>query len=295
MQIKRSKLRAGYVQIPNTIARHGRLSLEARGLVLYLLSLPDGAGATVDKIASKVSNGRRSVSMAMNELIEAGYVKRAKLQDPETGRWITITTVTDTPESSDAPTDRLPTVGEATGRAVGASPIGSKTKSTKDITPPPAPPQEAAPPAPERPGPKTGGEGEAVLVDKLNRGLTREAHRVLVRLSLHKALPLTDREISRLVPKVVPWLREDYRSEEILRCLTSDLPEQIGSVPGLVSHRLTHFTPERAAFQQPTPQPVERAKCDVCQTIYPLGHEGGTCRQCTAEMTRAAAFVGAGL
>ncbi|GAA4942288.1 hypothetical protein GCM10023238_05180 [Streptomyces heliomycini] len=46
--------------------------------------------------------------------------------------------------------------------------------------------------------------------------MAREARRILERLSLHKSLPLSDQEIARLAPKVVPWLREDYQSEEIL-------------------------------------------------------------------------------
>src|SRR4051794_29909942 len=98
MRVHRTRHSASYVQVPNVIARHGNLSLEAVGLLVRLLSLPDGSGATVESIAQLVPNGRRSVSKAMSELIEAGYVKRAKVQDPETGRWVTITTVTDTPE-----------------------------------------------------------------------------------------------------------------------------------------------------------------------------------------------------
>ncbi|GAA4942296.1 hypothetical protein GCM10023238_05190 [Streptomyces heliomycini] len=70
------------MQVHNAIARHGSLSLEAVGLLVRLLSLPDGSGATVERITAQVSNGRRSVSKAMNELIEAGYVKRAKVPGP---------------------------------------------------------------------------------------------------------------------------------------------------------------------------------------------------------------------
>lgn len=292
MQVHRTKHSSGYVQIPNTVARHGSLSLEAVGLLTRLLSLPDGTGATVERVSAQVSNGRRSVSKAMNELIEAGYVKRAKVQDPETGRWVTITTVTDTPDAQVSPTDRFPTVGVATGRAVGGSPIGRKTEEEKDTTPPqPKPAQEAAVRPPE--GTEKGGEGESTLLHKIGREMAREARRILERLSLHKSLPLSDQEIARLAPKVVPWLREDYRSDEILRCLTQNLPEQIGSVPGLITHRLKSFTPERAAAPQTASKPVERMTCDVCEVIFPLGHQGGTCRNCKDEMDRAAAFLSA--
>ncbi|MYX26101.1 hypothetical protein GTY75_05360 [Streptomyces sp. SID8381] len=290
MRVKRSKLRAGYVQIPNMIARHGSLSLEAVGLLTRLLSMPDGSGATVDRITAQVPNGRRSVSRAMNELIEAGYVKRAKLQDPETGRWVTITTVTDTPDSEVSPTGHMPTVGVPTGQAVGGSPIGSKTESKKDTTPTPVESQEPAPLAPE--GTEKGGEGESSFVKGIGREMAREGRRILERLSLHKALPLSDQEIGRLAPRVVPWLREAYTSEEILQCLTTALPERIESVPGLIVHRLKTFTPVRLTPTAPAAPKPERAHCGVCEALFPLG-QSGVCRNCKDEMDRAAAFLGA--
>jgi hypothetical protein len=294
MRVQRSKLRSGFVQIPNTIARHASLSLEAVGLLTRLLSLPDGTGATVEKITTQVSNGRRSVSNAMNELIAAGYVKRAKVQDPETKQWVTLTSVTDTPDAATSPTDRFPTVGETSGRAVGGSPIGRKTECKKDTTPPPSQAEDPAPLAPE--GAEKGGVGESTFLHKIGREMAREGRRILERLSLHKSLPLTDQEIARLAPKVVPWLREDYRSDEILRCLTDALPEQIDSVPGLISHRLKHFTPVRSVIPQQPSRPVKRARCEGCEVIFPLGHQGGgVCRNCKAEMDRAVAFIGAGL
>ncbi|MEU1034569.1 helix-turn-helix domain-containing protein [Streptomyces mirabilis] len=292
MHVQRNQHTRAYVQIPNAIARHGTLSLEAVGLLVRLLSLPDGSGATVEKVAARVPNGRRTVSKAMNELVEAGYVQRAKLQDPETGRWVTITTVSDTAEPEVSPTDRMPMVGETTGRAVGGSPIGSKTKSKKDITPSPTEAEEAAPVAPE--STEKGGEGESAFLRKIGREMAREGRRILERLSLHKSLPLTDQEIERLTPKVLPWLQEDYRSEEILRCLTANLPERVDSVPGLITHRLKSFTPERTAPVADCPsQPVKRAACEVCEAPFRRVGQQGVCRPCQAEMDRTAAFLAA--
>ncbi|MFC8099469.1 helix-turn-helix domain-containing protein [Streptomyces sp. NPDC057363] len=280
MQVQRTRHTRAYVQIPNEIARHQTLSLEARGLLTYLLSLPDANGATVERITERTPNGRRSVSSAMNELVAAGYVTRARMQDPETGRWVTLTSVTDTP------TNHMPTVGLPTRQAVGGSPQGEeKTESKKDTTPPPAQPEEK----PQEPsqGTNKGGEGKSPLLAKIDREMSRQARLTLERLSLHKSLPLTDQDIARLAPKVVPWLREDYRSDEILRCLTQALPEQISSVPGLISHRLKTFTPERSAPRQVAPQLVKRTACEVCEALFPLGHQGGICRDCQAEMNRA--------
>ncbi|MEU6765942.1 hypothetical protein ABZ916_25930 [Streptomyces sp. NPDC046853] len=297
MRVQRTKHKSAYVQVPNSIARHSGLSLEAVGLLVRLLSMPDKSSGTVESIAALVPNGRRSVSKAMNDLIAAGYIKRARLQDPETGRWVTISTVTDTPEGSAvSPTDRFPTVGVPTGQAVGGSPIGSKTEEKKDITPPNpkagAQPEEVAPTAPK--STEQGGEGESSFLGKISREMTREARRILERLSLHKALPLSDSEIGRLAPRMVPWLQDDHRSEDILRCLTANLPQEIGSVPGLITHRLINFVPERSVPAAPlrAPQPSRRAECDVCTTIFPLGHQGGVCRTCKDEMDRAAELIG---
>lgn len=89
----------------------------------------------------------------------------------------------------------------------------------------------------------------------------------------------------------MPWIRDGYRSEDILRCLTQRLPEEISSVPGLISHRLKTFTPERSAPQPfpAAPRPVKRHECEVCDAPFPRGHQGGICRSCREELDRAAA------
>lgn len=291
MRVQRTRHTRAYVQVPNGIAQNKALSLEAIGLAVYLLSLPDANRATVERITSLFPNGRRVVSKAMNELIEHGYVKRARVQDPESGRWVTITSI------SDLPTDHFPTVGLPTGQSVGGSPQGEERTEEKNTTPTltPEPEQQQEEPQTAPEGSKEGGEGERAFLSKIDREMRREARRILERLSLHKALPLSDSEITRLTPRVVPWLREAYTSDEILRCLTQALPGQISSVPGLISHRLRTFTPERSAAPQPAPQPAQRAKCEVCEVIFPLGHPGGICRECKAEMDRAAAHLGAAL
>lgn len=293
MRVNRTRHERAYVQIPNAIARHGNLSLEAVGLLVRLLFLPDGSGATVEKIASQVSNGRRAVSRAMNELIKAGYVRRAKVQDPETGRWVTLTTVTDTPENSASPTDRMPTVGAPTLGPSGAIPNGIKTESKKDTTTPREPAEDEHQ---DQPGEaEQGREGKSTLLAKIDREMRREARRILERLSLHKALPLADQDIERLAPKMLPWLREDISRDEILRCLASGLPDVVDSVPGLITYRLSNFTPERIAA--PTVKPavpaIPKVECAVetCRRPIKGGTEGDICRDCRDELDGATAFL----
>lgn len=223
----------------------------------------------------------------MAELIEAGYVKRAKVQDPETGRWVTLTTVTDTPEGQVSPTDRFPTVGAPKARTSAAIPNGIKTESKKDTTPPQEPAEEAA----QEPSgdSEKGREGETAFLAKITQQMTREARSILERLP--ERLFLTDREIGRLAPSVVPWLREDYSRDEILKCLTEATPAQVDSAAGLISWRLKNFTPERtpsAAVLVPRPAAPARVECNACQRPIRNGTSGDVCSDCRAEMTRAA-------
>ncbi|MVO87465.1 hypothetical protein GPA10_22540 [Streptomyces sp. p1417] len=218
----------------------------------------------------------------MNELVAAGYVKRARLQDPETGRWVTITTVTDVPESPGSPTDRLPTVGLPTGLDDGGSPQGKKTDSKDTTTPTQPAPDEA-----QQVGAM--GEGESTFLRQLAREMTHEARRILGRVSLHASLPLAASDVERLAPALVPWLRDDHSERDILQCLTANLPAKIVSVPGLVSHRLTNFTPERTSPPTP-PRASVRATCETCRAPFPAGHCGGVCRSCQDQEAGTTAF-----
>ncbi|MET7291913.1 hypothetical protein ABZS79_07180 [Streptomyces griseoloalbus] len=137
--------------------------------------------------------------------------------------------------------------------------------------------------------------GRTDFLRKIQREMAREARRILERLSLHKSPPLTDQEIDRLAPRVVPWLRENYPSEDILRYLTQNLPERVDSAPGLVTHRLKNFTPERTAqaIAHTPSRPAGRVQHEVCEAPFRLGHQGGVCRFCQDELNATAAFLAA--
>ena len=75
-----------YVVIARTMAQDSSLSLRARGLLLYLLSLPDDWKVYISHLAKVNQEGRHSITMAMNELIEAGYCSKEKFKD-EHGRY----------------------------------------------------------------------------------------------------------------------------------------------------------------------------------------------------------------
>lgn len=275
MRVQRTKHLRAFVQISNDIARHSRLSLEAVGLLVRLLSLPETNGATVDKITAKVPNGRRSVSKAMNELIAEGFVSRAKLQDPETGLWVTITTVTD------APTDHMPTVGVPAPRSVDAYPKG---KDAKRKTSPLAPESEQRPE----------GRADSEEGEESPQGTTVQttAAAALGRLgSVEPRLRLSVSEVMRLAPLAAQWLSEGFSEPKMIKALTRALPVSIDSAAALVSYRLKNHRPE-----DETPAPVvqavdHRARCQGCEAVFPAGREAELCRLCEDEMARAVAHL----
>ncbi|MFE6226926.1 hypothetical protein [Streptomyces sp. NPDC057854] len=268
MRVQRTRHTRAYVQIPNEIAQ-STMSLAELGLLVKLLSLPDKNRATVERITSLVPDGRRTVSKAMTGLVERRYVHRARVQDPETGRWVTITSV------SDSPTDHMPTVGEPTGQAVGAHPKG---KDAERNDPPPAEKPDGCESSDE-------GEGEGDLSEKGNcPALVERAIQCLERLAVQEPrLRLTKRECIRLAPLAGRWLSEGFHEMEVIRTLTRALPVSIASAAALVTFRLKNYEPERATAPMPSQAPAEtsqRAQCPECHAPYPLGHPGGLCRNC---------------
>ncbi|MFJ3634366.1 hypothetical protein [Streptomyces sp. NPDC090112] len=297
MQVQRTRHTRAYVQIPNEIARHSSLSLEAVGLLTRLLSLPDANGATVERVTAAVPNGRRTVSNAMNELITAGYVKRARLQDPETGRWVTVTSVTD------APTDHMPTVGLPTPRTVGGSPKGVIPQEN-DLLPEAAPePEGFADENQQQEGEEISSPNSNDHANGTADAVTARAAACLGRLrDFEPRLRLTTKDVLRLAPLAAEWLTDGLHEMEVIRALTKSLPVTIESAVALCTFRLNEQKPEKPEPRQPAPVAVveERASCPECRVKFPAGHPGGLCRPCRTDLepranyaAREAALTGA--
>ena len=80
--IIRNPERKSYTKICNDVLRNKSLSLKARGLLCYLLSLPDEWNvnlAHLETISDK--DGRTSVISAMRELKQGGYLVRTLERD----------------------------------------------------------------------------------------------------------------------------------------------------------------------------------------------------------------------
>lgn len=109
MRVRRSRLTEDFVQVPNATVRDARLSYMARGVLVELLSRPDGWEVTADELwqlASKArggkGEGRRSFRAAFAELKEFGYIGTHREPLPG-GRHGTVLTVYDIPRRSDVP------------------------------------------------------------------------------------------------------------------------------------------------------------------------------------------------
>lgn len=129
MRIRRSKLTRNFVQVPNTTARDERLSHMARGILVDLLSRPDGWEATADEMwrasvkrHGKASPGRRAFRAAFAELKEYGYLV-ADREPLAGGRHGTVLTAYDiSPAHADVPQGG--TSGEGgDGKAAGDSDV----------------------------------------------------------------------------------------------------------------------------------------------------------------------------
>jgi len=82
--------------VPNDVLRDVRLSWKARGLLAYLLSLPDDWRTSSDRLARLGPDGRDAVRSGLRELEELGYLTRRRSQS-STGRWSTELIISDEP------------------------------------------------------------------------------------------------------------------------------------------------------------------------------------------------------
>ncbi|MFE7561637.1 helix-turn-helix domain-containing protein [Kitasatospora sp. NPDC057500] len=93
----------GYTILDNRhVVRKHALSWAARGLLGYLLSLPDGAREDVRTLAAKSVEGRATVARALRELEAAGHYVRRTVRDPVSGRVRTVVSVHEVPVADKA-------------------------------------------------------------------------------------------------------------------------------------------------------------------------------------------------
>ena len=109
-----------YTRVPNSLVRDARLDLKARGLLLLMLSKPDGWRFNERNLAAEAGVSRDQIRSTLAKLMEAGYVYRGWEKGSD-GTPEHVTRVYDRPFGDDVPApagrESIPElVGNAGGR-----------------------------------------------------------------------------------------------------------------------------------------------------------------------------------
>ena len=86
--VRTPRIERDFTIIPNRALRDPHLSYRARGVLAYVLSMPDNWRTNAETLARQGVEGRDAIRAALNELIAVGYARRVKSQD-ERGRYTT--------------------------------------------------------------------------------------------------------------------------------------------------------------------------------------------------------------
>ena len=83
MAIYRTRQKSNFTIINNTSLKDKRLSLKAKGLIAYMLSLPDDWVFYETELVNHSTDGKHSVNSALKELQDAGYLikKQSRSED----------------------------------------------------------------------------------------------------------------------------------------------------------------------------------------------------------------------
>lgn len=103
MPIIRTRLdfeRRNFTRIPNDYLRDDRISLKAKGLLAQLLSHSPGWSVSVRNLAEANGCGSHSITVAIQELEDAGYLIRKQEKDQQ-GRFEPMSWLTKDPHGSD--------------------------------------------------------------------------------------------------------------------------------------------------------------------------------------------------
>lgn len=258
MQIHRMpRHERGFTVIDNKALRDPRLSHTARGILVYVLSLPSGTRVNVRTLSDMFPQGRLAVSKAVKELRELGYWVTRTEREPLSRRISSSVDVYEVPGVGSEPVAGQSVPGRVgTGEAGAFSPGGDDNPYDHGGKNPPLPPAQAPVPA-----------GRAEPYDD-------ESARILRRLGVvDPRLRLNERGVRELVPEVRVWLERGASAAEVIDAVSAGLPGKVYSAVRLIRDRLTRKRPARKRAWRRV------FECPVCRDPLPWGQqENGVCR-----------------
>ncbi|MGW1196867.1 hypothetical protein ACWD4B_13665 [Streptomyces sp. NPDC002536] len=205
-----------FSQVPNEIIRHPRLSSDAVRLLLWQLSLPEGANEPLYESAKRAGIKKTAFLRAKRELAGEGYLHDWRRQD-RAGRWSRSQLVSNVPLTAEQavavrdtgqPTAPEPAVGEPGARPVGRSLDNNTGENTSHH--------------PDRRG---------------TQALAAAVHG-------DPRLRLSSRDVRQLAPLASEWLARGATPQELREALTSGLPDRIHSPAAITRDRLLRKMPD---------------------------------------------------
>lgn len=257
MRIHRSAHLRFFTTLGNEVLRDSRLSFCARGILGYLISLPDGQRGDIRTLAERTPEGRERVATALRELETFGYLKREVKRTTE-GRVYTEVDVFDT---ADRPSPQVtPNAGFPGSGGLATGSDGDHPVNERDEEPSlPATSEEDV-----EAGREAGADDEET---KTSVELLARVSRAEAKLSLGKS------EALRLAPLVTEWRQRGVSDLHVINALTAGLPS--GGV-----HHPARFIETRLRAKMPAERSLTPAllECDECGV--PVVGPGSLCRSC---------------
>ncbi|MDH6141498.1 hypothetical protein P3T35_003517 [Kitasatospora sp. GP30] len=292
MQIHRSEQLRRFTVLPNGLLQDRRLSFTARGLLVDLLSRPDGWREDGRQMADSSPQGRGAVQRALKELAAAGYyrVERVRRADG---------TIRSEAHVFDRPQVRLPTVGRPVSGE--ARPGPADVPSVKDQGKNPTLPTQARSGASSDPVALAAVLPTAVATapDEQTQAAVAVLYRVI---RPDPRLGLGEAEARELAPLVAKWLEHGYAERDLADALLPGLPASVHSPAAVLRSRLVRKLPPPKAHGQPKPSYAECAKCHdpvpapgICRPCAGLGRASAPSEERESLTARGMARVRAAL
>ncbi|MFF5446834.1 helix-turn-helix domain-containing protein [Streptomyces sp. NPDC012888] len=316
-----------FLVVGNDLARHPTMSLGARGLAVYIQSLPSGTRIGVKDLVERLPEGEYVLARLLRELESYGYLARVRVQ-LDSGRIATRTISYNRPEAAwqgeltDPATEPVsvsepvsvpepdPVPEPVSVPEPGHVPEPDPQDPEPDPEPDPDPDPDPDPPvaAPVPVGSGEGGEplGRAEVTcaevplpqagEERPRARLDDARDILRELRcFDPRLLLPVRDVQRLAPEVARWLEGGAPAAYVRRVLTEGLPVELRHPAGLLAHRLRELAPPPLPVRSAAPvvfppdlrPPDPWQTCDGCERAF-RGPAPGRCRDCRAGGRKAA-------
>lgn len=234
-------------QRPRTNHDFAHLPPREAAVAAYIDRLPGGADISVKTLAKHLPYGQCALRTTLNNLRQAGHLRRGREHLTGTGSqlWITRTWFTRTARGDDW--------------------WAAFTRG--DV------PQEQA----------AAGAGVGVEVGEPHRRTTRSRAFILLAAlgRTAPALSLSQADCAALAPLVAEWFERGANEESVRHALTAGLPTPVHHPAALIRRRLTSKLPPEPAAVRPPLRMLECAKCGVPGRAEALAE--GVCGDCRGE------------